>query len=134
MSAEESWNHVSQQLLVAANEILGSERKNHRDWFKESATEIQILLEEKNRAHSACLRNPSSVQMRRRFAELRARAQSRLRQLENQWWQDLAREIQGYADSNNMQKFYESTKRLYGPTKRAIMPVRTTDGQTLIRD
>ena len=72
--------------------------------------------------------------MRRRFAELRAKAQSRLRELENHGWQDLAKEIQGYADSNNMQKFYENTKRLYGPTKRAIMTVRTTDGQTLIRD
>ena len=43
-------------------------------------------------------------------------------------------EIQGYADTNIMQKFYESTKRIYGPTKRSIVPVRGADGQTLIRD
>ena len=76
MSAEENWKQVSQRLLMAANKILGSERKNHRDWFRKSATEIQTLWEDRNRAHTACLRNPLSVQMRRRFTELRARLQS----------------------------------------------------------
>ena len=47
MSVEESWNQVSHRLMVAAAEILVSERKNHRDWVKECATEIQTHLDEK---------------------------------------------------------------------------------------
>ena len=134
VSVEEDWNRLTQQLLAMASETLGLERKNQRDWFQESGTEIGELVSEKNRAHRACLRNPSSVQHRQRFAELRSVAQTRLRELENDWWRRLAEEIQGYADTNNMQKFYESTKRIYGPTKRAIVPIRTADGQTLIKD
>ena len=33
-----------------------------------------------------------------------------------------------------MQKFYEGTKRVYGPLKRSTMPVRSADGNSLIRD
>ena len=43
-------------------------------------------------------------------------------------------ETQGYADTNNIQKFYESTKRIYGPTRRSVVPVKGADGQTPIRD
>ena len=45
----------------------------------------------------------------------------------------MAHEIQGYADSNNMQKFYYATKRLYGPQKRSHAPVRDANG-ALIED
>ena len=94
---------------------------------------LELSLSEKNAAHTATLRNPSSLILRQRFAAERAVAQRRLRQLENNWWQDLAREIQGYADTNNIQKFYDATKRMYGPQKRSCAPVRDVDG-TLIKD
>ena len=134
LTATESWEHVVEQLLASATNILGTVRKEHRDWFKENGPEIKTLLEKKNQAHHACLNNPSSVQLRQRFSELRSTTQSRLRELEDKWWRDLAAEIQGYADTNNMQKFYESTRRMYGPAKRNVVPVRSADGQTLIRD
>ena len=73
------------------------------------------------------------MQLRRKFAELRAAAQTHLRQLEDRWWQKLAAEIQGYADTNNLHKFYESIKCIYGPTKISIVPVRNADSYTLAR-
>ena len=61
LSSGDDWKRFSERLLAAAMEILGSVRKNHRDWFNECGAEIKTLLEKKNRAHTACLRNPSSV-------------------------------------------------------------------------
>ena len=54
--------------------------------------------------------------------------------LQDRWCQELAAEEQRYADTNNMQKFNESTKRMYGPTKRSIVSGRGADGHTLLRD
>ena len=121
-------------MLDKAANILGIEKKTHRDWFQENDSEIKAMLDQKNRAHTACLRNPASTTLRQRFADLRSSVQSRLRQLEDQWWKDLAREIQGYADTNNIQKFYEATKKVYDPIKRSTVPVRSAEGDTLIRD
>ena len=127
------WDHFATELLETAEEKLGTDRRRDRDWFAENADEIRPLLKEKNDAHAASLRNPSSRYLRQRFAETRARTQSRLRELENNWWQGLAREIQGYADTNNMQMFYDATKRLYGPQKRSAAPICAANG-TLIKD
>ena len=127
------WDEFAKKLLDAAEETLGSLRPKNRDWFGENEGEIKVLLKRKNDAHTAALRNPSSSHLRQRFTAARAEAQRRLRELENKWWQDLAQEIQGYADSNNMQKFYDATKRLYGPQKRSHAPVRDTNG-ALIKD
>ena len=102
LSEGDDWKRFSERLLAAAMEILGPVRNNHRDWFNECGAEIKTLLEKKNRAHTACLRNPSSVELRQRFAELRSVMQTGLREFEDSWWQNLAAEIQGYADTNNI--------------------------------
>ena len=130
----EEWNSFAQKLLDIAASTLGLERRNHRDWFKENEDEIKDLLDRKNRAHTASLRNPNSAVLRQNFAHLRSTAQSRLHQLKDEWCRNLAREIQGYADTNNTQKFYEATKKVYGSTQRSIIPVRSADGDTLIGD
>ena len=59
----------------------------------------------KNDEHTAALRNLFCPHLGQRFTAARAEAQRRLRELECWWWQELAHGIQGYADSNNMQKF-----------------------------
>ena len=81
LTVEEDWERMTHQLFAVASEALGYERKNHRDWFRESETEIETLLSERNGAHQACLKNPSYVAHRHRFAELRSDAQTRLREL-----------------------------------------------------
>jgi len=111
----EKWDTFASRLMATAQETLGTISKKNRDWFTESNHEITALLQEKNRAHQAHLKNPSSEFLKKRLAELRANAQTQLRGLEDRWWRDLAIEIQGYADTNDMQRFYESTKRIYGP-------------------
>lgn len=61
--------------------------------------------------------------MREQFTQLRADTQAQLRVAENRWWQGLTSEIKWCADTNDMQKFYESTRRMFGPQKRSQLPV-----------
>ena len=39
-----------------------------------------------------------------------------------------------YAYTNTMHEFYVAIKRLHGPTTRVIVPVRSRDGSTLMKD
>ncbi|KAK0135214.1 Craniofacial development protein 2 [Merluccius polli] len=85
---------------------LGHLERHHQDWF-----------DDKSAAHDALLRNPSSSALRERFSSLRAKAV----------------QIQGFADANDMQCFFEATKAIYGPTQCSLQPVRSKDG-VLIKD
>jgi hypothetical protein len=122
------------ELEGSSSTILGSTPRKHKDWFQENKTKIMSLLKIKNQAHIDCLRNPTCPALRQRFKDLRSQAQRRLRIIEDTWWKDISAEIQGHADRNNMHQFYECTKRIYGPRKRSILPVRSSDGESLIRD
>ena len=128
------WELFANNLLSAAKTVLGTTPRKHRDWFDTNNTTIQDLLKAKNRAHTDCLKNPTSTVLRQRFVKLRHEAQKALRNLEDTWWKALSLEMQGYVDTNNIHKFYECTKRINGPIKRNILPVRSTDGNSLIRD
>ena len=114
--------------------MIGLRTRKHRDWFDENDTEIRELLSKKNCAHNASIRNPSSIPLRNKFRELRAHVSRELRRMENRWWTQLAGEIQTHADMNDMHNFYNSIKRAYGPTSRCTAPVRSVDGQLLIKD
>ena len=84
--------------------------KNHQDWFDDNSTHIQELLQAKNVAHDAKLRNPGSVSLHNKWKELRSQAQKELRLIENKWWTEKAEEIQSYANNNDTQKFYNAIK------------------------
>ena len=128
-----NWDGFASKLLELAEDIVGTKKKRDRDWFAENSAVIREILKVKNMAHQACIRNPTSTFLREEFSKIRSETQRKLRGIENQWWQNISREIQGYADVNNMQMFYDATKRIYGPTRRTSVPVRDSDG-TLIKE
>lgn len=130
----EQWNSLADQLMDEARSTLGPSPKKHKDWFEEQDSEIQKLLKEKHLAHQDCLSNPTNPELRRRYAVIRSSVQKRLRSMEDAWWQNMSNEMQRHADNNNTQAFYDCTKRIYGPKKRSIIPVRSADGDTLITD
>ncbi len=121
-------------LYKAALEALGQLRTHHQDWFDSNSAEIQSLLKAKHEAHKALLSCPGSPTLITSFTAARAETQRALRIMENTWWVQKAQEIQNLADCNNIQGFYDALKVLYGPRKRAIVPVRSADGSTLFKD
>ena len=120
--------------MNAASVALGYSSKKHQDWFDENNAEIRKLLQAKHEAHAAILRNPKSVELQSKWKQIRAQLQKELRHMENSWWRQKAQELQSYADTNDVHKFYQAAKAAYGPSKITIHPVRSKDGSKLIKD
>jgi len=72
--------------MDAAVDTLGYSTRKHQDWFDSSDAEIQTLINERNAAFAAKLRNPNSVELQRRWALQRSQLQKRLREMEDTWW------------------------------------------------
>jgi exonuclease III len=131
---DREWTAMQEAVLQVSKDSLGFVRRRQPDWFDESNAEIGELLQAKRKAHDATLSNPTSVALRRRWQDLRAEAQRRLRALQNEWYTKKSHEIQAYADLNDSHGFYEAVKTLYGPSSRSQAPVRSADGANLIKD
>jgi len=86
--------------MDSAVDTLAYSTRKHQDWFDSKDAEIKKLLNERNAAFTAKLRNPTSVDLQRRWALHRSQLQKRLRDMENTWWLSKATEIQNYADAN----------------------------------
>lgn len=129
---EDEWTHLAQAVFDAAEEVLGFARTKNKDWFDDNIVSIRELLEAKNKAHQSALRNPFSGYLRHQWQNKRAEAQRSLRAMENEWWLKVASDLQGFADSGDLQNFYSSLKRVFGPTNRSMTPVRSLDGTHLL--
>ena len=132
-SSLDSWGNFSNELYATSCEALGKKKRQHRDWFDESDAEIQIILNDKNKKHNAYLSNPSTSSATA-WREARSNAQRQTRELKNQWWLGRASEIQGYADSGKIKEFYDAIKAVTGPTMNPLVPLRSEDGVTLLKD
>ena len=121
------WQALSSALLIASQSTLSNMEKRHQDWFYDNATDIRSLIHDKNCAHDALLRNPTSRTLRERFSSKRATVQRKLRWMENNWWARKAAQIQSYANINDRKSFYEALSGAYGPSRFSLHPVRCTD-------
>ena len=54
--------------------------------------------------------------------------------MQKDWWTKLATETQNYGDTNDAHNFYNSIKQAFGPISQSMVPVRSLDASTLIRD
>ena len=94
----------------------------------DNATDIRSPIQDKNSAHDALLRNPTSRTLRERLSSKRATVHRKLRWMENNWWTRKAAQIQSYAKINDTKSFYEALSGVYGPRRFYLHPVRSTDG------
>ena len=76
-----AWQALSTGLLDASQAILGNLVRRHQDWFHDNATDIRSLVNDKNVAHNALLRNPTSHTFY---------VQRKLRWIEKNWWVEMA--------------------------------------------
>ena len=102
--------------------------RQHQDWFDNNATDIRSLIQDKNVAHDALFRNPTSLTLRERFSSIRATVQRKLWWMKNNWWARKAAQIQNYANINDTKNFHEVLKGVYGPSRFSLHPVKCTDG------
>ena len=97
-----------------AYETIGQTKRKHQDWFDENNDEINNLLEEKYRIQRV-LENNKSPANQAAYNSICSTVQRRLRQMQDSWLNQKAEEIQNYADKNDMKRFYDAIKTVYGP-------------------
>ena len=131
---EIAWNTLRKTMYTVAMECLGPTVRRHKDWFDDNSTEIQQLLQEKRRAYRAHIDDPKSTAKKDTLRNMRSNIQRKLRQMQDTWLSNKADEIQGFADRNDLKKFYAGLKEVYGPTTSGASPLLSADGSTLITD
>ena len=103
-------------------------------WFDENDTEIRKLLDEKSKAHLACVGDPGCDVKKATFRSIRGKVQCELRKMQDSWLSARADEIQGYADRNDSKNFYSALKAIYGPSASSSPTLLSSDGSTLLTD
>ena len=130
---EKSWESFHKVVYDTALETLGKNQRKHQDWFDENETEIAVLIEEKNRLHKSVLSNNTSTN-RLAYKNSRKTVQQKLRKMQDDWLRGKATEIQKYADTHDMKRFYDAVKEIYGPQPSSSAPIYKADGNTLLTD
>ena len=126
-----TWNDLKLAMKGSAEEILGFRTRNHKDWFDQNDAEIKELLAKKNKAYDTWLSHPNSAILKTTLQSLKREAQAKLREMENTWWTNQAKELQDLADKNDQHGFYNGLKQIYGPLKHNLTPVRSQEGELL---
>ena len=100
-----------------AYQLLGPTTRKNQDWFEENDEEIKEMLAEKNRLHKIYqleLLDQSSAAKKTAFANIRRTVQTTLRKMQDAWLAAKADEIQKYADTHHLKRFYDALKAVYG--------------------
>ncbi|XP_052747366.1 uncharacterized protein LOC128199913 [Bicyclus anynana] len=126
------WTIFSSHLLDTAESIIGRKAAKNIDWFdvndeclKAAISRHRSLLQQHTGKRQGEL--PANIKMS--GVELRKLC----RETKNRWWQDRARHIQWLSDTNQFGEFYYNVRRLIGTTPRIRVPLRTVNGDHLLK-
>ena len=130
----EKWTSFKETFSKTAKEVLGVKTRTHEDWFDVNDEKIKEAIHAKKKSYIEWLNDPSSIYKREKFKALQAKVQTDLQAMQDQWWQDKAADVQHYADTHNVKKFFSSLKTVFGPSALGSAPLLSSDGKTLIKD
>ena len=116
------WDHMKTAILQATNETLGFSIKKNKDWFDENNGEIQKMLATKRPAHQAHLAQASCPQKEAAFRLAGSTLHRKLRNIQNEWWTNLAERTQHCADTGDYSGFYQALKVVYAPFYQTKSP------------
>ena len=106
---EENWTAFQYAVHSSATTTLGHPSRKHQECFDESD---ESLLEEKHRLHKAHQGDTSSVSKKAAYSNICKTVQNKL---SDTWLSKKAKEIQSFADRNDMKKFHDALKPVNGP-------------------
>ncbi|KAA3671105.1 uncharacterized protein DEA37_0005725 [Paragonimus westermani] len=91
---EGMWQQLKKQIMVAATETIGVERKKRPDWFDDNNVAISNLVREKNAAFARCTMEPGNGAKKTRFRNIRRQLAERVRGIKDNWWRKQGERIQ----------------------------------------
>lgn len=133
-SLDLEWTNIRNAINEAARTVIGHLSKRHQDWFDDNDELIKSLIDDKRKARIACEQDPNSIPNKTRYVQAKAQCQSRLREIQNEWWQQLARDLQNYADSRDLRNFFAGTKKIFGPKHTAAGTLMSVNNTILTED
>ena len=86
------------------------------------------------RASLLAYRASGSNSDRQHYNRSSAVAQKELRRMHDNWWNQIAADIQAFADRGDQGGLFQALKRAFGPTSSAAAPLLSADGLTLLSD
>ena len=120
-------------ILTTSEEILGHTKKRNQDWFGENDKKIQDLLAKKSAAQQAHFAEPTCPVKKAIFRRACSTLPRKLRELQKEWWDRLARRTQLCADFC-YKGFYEALIAVYGLIHQVQSPLRSSDEQDLLTE
>ena len=119
---EGNWTVFQKVVHSSAATTKGQPSRKHQDWFDENDKEIKLLVEEKRCLHKAHQDNTSSVSKKAAYNNICKTVQNRPRDMQDSWLSKKADEIQSFADQEDMKKFHDALKTIYGPKSSGVTP------------
>ena len=132
MGINEDWTNLKRAIVQACDESLGNKKHQRSDWFDDNNIEVQELLTKTRRALLEYL-NCKTLARKDKHRKLKAEVQQRTRELKNEWWIRKSNEMQVLHDRNDTMGFFSAIKAIYGPSTQGLVPLRSKDGQTLLK-
>ena len=132
-SVDTHWSQLADAILEPAQRILGSRQRKNRDWFNENDANIEALPSTK-RASLLAYRASGSNSDRQHYNRSSAIAQKELRRMHYNWWNQIAADIQAFADRGDQGGLFQALKRAFGLTSSAAAPLLSADGLMLLSD
>lgn len=91
---ESQWQEFKAAVQETAAETLGFSTRSNRDWFDESDTALQELLDKKRYYHNLLVSKPDDPATKAAYTAACSDVQASLRALQNDWWIALAERTQ----------------------------------------
>lgn len=128
------WWSICDIVTETANTVIRYPNSKNQNWFDENNIEIKTLLRQKKNAHLSREQDRRSSLKKKHFQKLKQECQTKLRELQNIWWQQKVVKLQGYADACDLRNFYMGTKQLFGPVRTSAGSLLAADNTIILTD
>ena len=68
------------------------------------------------------------------FKDAKSRVQREIRQMKNSWWASISAEMKRAYDAKDSRSVYSTIKKVFSPQPPSVVPLKSKDGSTLIKD
>ena len=127
---DDHWTSLRDTLYTTTREVVGFQKRQHRDWFDENNNVITDLLYNKHQYLEKALCN-DTPENRRLYRAARSHCQRELHRLQNQWWLKQARDIESFAEQHDSKSFFKTVKLVSQRTSSGVSPIDDASGQRL---
>ena len=126
--AAETWEFLKSTTYKVAEEVLGTPKRKHRDWFNENDPLIKPLLTKLHNLHLEVIEDENNTELAESYRACKQEAQRSLRAMQNSWWKARAADLQDAADKHDLKSFYQGLKVVYGPSYKTSPSIKSKDG------